>query len=163
MKNSWKKPQFTSNKSSCESLNFNWIFRFFIRLDWPRVAASDRKSDGCIFGRNSDPIAKVKTKFFEKLIRFNSIKQHVNLIELKWIKLNSIFCFFVESDRIHFNFLSDRKIKLASDPIRWPPYTDRLESRTGLESKKVDSKLDSRNLTRLAKKCIILLIKFCNK
>ena len=86
-----------------------------------RVAASDRKSDGCIFGRNSDPIAEAKAKFFEKPIRFNSIKQYVNLIELKWIKLNSIFRFFVELDRIHFYFLSDRKIKTAFNPIQCPP------------------------------------------
>ena len=89
----------------------------------PRVAASDRKSDGCIFGRNSDPIVEAKTKFFEKSIYFNSIKQYINLIELKWIKLNSIFYFFIKLDRIHFYFSSDRKIKTASDPIQWPPYT----------------------------------------
>ena len=85
-----------------------------------RVAASDRKSDGSIFGRKSDPIAKAKAKIFEKSIRFNPIKQYVNLIGLKRIKSNAIFNFFVKSDRIHFYFLSDRKIKTDSDPIRWP-------------------------------------------
>ena len=42
----------------------------------------------------------MKTKNFENPIRFNSI-----------------FHFFVESDQIHFYFLSDRKIKTAFDPI----------------------------------------------
>ena len=64
---------------------------------------------------------KAKTKIFEKPIRFNLIKQYINLIELKQIKSNTIFNFFVKLDRIHFYFLSDRKIKTASDPIQWPP------------------------------------------
>ena len=75
------------------------------------VAASDRKSDESIFGRNSDPIVEAKAKIFENPI-------HFNLIELKQIELISIFYIFVEFNRIHFYFLSDWKIKTASDPIR---------------------------------------------
>ena len=59
--------------------------------------------DENIFCRNSDPIAEAKAESFENLICFNSIKQYVNLSELKWIKSNSIFIFFL--NRIGFIFI----------------------------------------------------------
>ena len=62
-----------------------------------RVAAADRKSDGCIFGRNSDPIAEAEAKFFENPIRFSPIRQYASLIGLKRIGSDS-FLFFVGSE-----------------------------------------------------------------
>ena len=98
-----------------------------MNLGWPRRSGSPSevrrfRIDGSIFGRKSDPIVEAEGNFFSNPIRFNPIRQYVNLIELKRIKLDSIFRFFVESDRIHFYFLSERKIKTASNSIRWAPY-----------------------------------------
>ena len=93
-----------------------------IKLGWPCRIRSLSKvrwfgADGSIFGRKSDPIVKAEAKIFENPIPFNSIQLAHCLIELKQIGLNEIFRFFVESDRVHFNFLSDRKKKTASDSI----------------------------------------------
>ena len=95
-------------------------------IGWPRRIGSPSEvrrfgADGSIFGRKSDPIAEAEANFFSNPIRFSPIRQYASLIGLKRIGSDSIFRFFVGSDRIHFYFLSDRKIKTASDPIRWPP------------------------------------------
>ena len=60
-------------------------------LGWPRGIGSPTEvrrfgADGGIFGRSFDPMAKAEAKFFEKSIRFNPIKQYVNLIKLKRIE-----------------------------------------------------------------------------
>ena len=94
-------------------------------LEWPRRIGSPSEvrrfgADGSLFGRKSDLIAEAKAKNFENSIRFNSIQLAHCLIELKRIGLNKIFRFFVESDRIHFYFLLDRKKKTVSNPIQWP-------------------------------------------
>ena len=62
-------------------------------IGWPRRIGSPSKvrrfgADESIFGRKSDPIAKTKTKNFEKPIHFDLIKKYVNLIKLKRIKSN---------------------------------------------------------------------------
>ena len=100
-------------------------FSTIYQLGWPRrigIPSEVRRfdADESIFGRKSDPIAEAETKNFENSIRFNSIKLTHCLIGLKRIGLDEIFRFFVKSGRIHFYFLSDRKKKTASDPIRWP-------------------------------------------
>ena len=84
-----------------------------------RVAASDWKSDGSIFGRKSDPIAGAKAKIFEKSIRFNPIKQYVSLIGLKRIGSNAIFDFFrrIGSDSFLFFVESENKNCFRSDPM----------------------------------------------
>ena len=84
-----------------------------------RVAASDRKSDGSIFGRKSDPIAEAEAKNFENPIRFSPIRQYASLIELKRIGSDAIFNFFIGLDRIHFYFFveSEDKNCFRSDPM----------------------------------------------
>ena len=95
-----------------------------LRIGWPRRIGSPTElrrfgADESNFGQKSDLITKKKTKIFEKPIRFNLIKQYVNLIELKPIKSNAIFNFFVKSDRIHFYFFvgSENKNCFRSDPM----------------------------------------------
>ena len=80
------------NFTNMQKLNMFKFLNSYLRdqiiLGWPGRIGSPTEvrrfgADESIFGRNSDPIAEAKTKFFEKPIRFNSIKQCVNLIELK--------------------------------------------------------------------------------
>ena len=82
-----------------------------------RVAASDRKSDGSIFGRKSDPTAKAEAKIFEKPIRFSPIRQYVSLIGLKRIGSDVIFDFFrrIGSDSFLFFVGSEDKNCFRSD------------------------------------------------
>ena len=93
-------------------------------IGWPRRSGSPSevrriRTDGSIFGRKSDPIAEAEANFFSNPIRFSPIRQYASLIGLKRIGSDSIFRFFVESDRIHFEFFvrSEEKNCFRSDPM----------------------------------------------